>query len=76
MFETINREIETDAMIKLKNGKSLYGVIIDFINDGSNFSFLKFVSNDRIHLYRATESQEFVLTLGSDDLTSVNISLK
>jgi len=76
MFEQLRSEMETDALVRFKNGKSLYGIIIDFIRDGSLLESLRFVPNDSLDLYRATENPRFVMTLKSENVESVDLSLK
>jgi hypothetical protein len=76
MFEQVRNEMETDAMVKFKNGKSIYGIIIDFIKDESMLENLRFVPNHWIELYRATENPPFVMTLESAQVASVDVSLK
>jgi hypothetical protein len=76
MFEQLKNEMETDAMVTFKNGKSLYGIIIDFIKDETMFETLRFVPNDSLGLYRATENQKLVMTLESEYVTSVDVNLK
>ena len=63
-------------MVKFKNGKSLYGIIIDFIKDERLFERLRFVPNHSLELYRATENQQLVMTLESEKVISVDVSLK
>lgn len=76
MFEQLRREMETDAMVKFENGKSLYGIIIDFIRDETMLESLRFVPNHSLELYRATENPQFVMTLSSDSVNTVDICLK
>lgn len=76
MFEQLRSEMETDAFVKFKNGKSHYGVIIDFIRDETMPESLRFVPNDCLELYRATENPQFIITLESQYVTSVDVSLK
>ncbi len=76
MFEKLRSEMETDAYVKFKNGKSLYGIIIDFIRDEKMLESLRFVPYDCMELYRATENPQFVMTLESKNVTSVDVCLK
>lgn len=76
MFEQLRSEMETDAMITFKNGKSIYGIIIDFIKDDSMLESLRFVPNHSLELYRATENPQLVMTLESENVDSVDVSLK
>jgi len=74
MFEHNN--IETDALVKFKDGKSLYGVIIDLIKDESMPESVRFVPNHVRELYRATESPQFVIMLDPEHVASVDVNLK
>jgi hypothetical protein len=76
MFEQLRSAMETDAMVKFKNGKSLYGIIIDFIGDKTMLESLRFVPNHSLELYRATENQQLVITLNTDSVSAVDICLK
>jgi hypothetical protein len=76
MFEQLRSEMETDAFVKFKNGKSLYGIIIDFIRDETMLESLRFVPNHSLELYRATENPQFIITLESQYVASVDVSLK
>ncbi len=76
MFEQLRNEMETDAYVRFKNGKSFYGIIIDFINNESMLESLRFVPNHSLELYRATENPQLVMTLKSENLDSVDVSLK
>jgi len=76
MFEQLRSEMETDALVKFKNGKSLYGIIIDFIRDETMLENLRFVPNHSLELYHATENPQFVITLESRHVTSVDVCLK
>ena len=76
MFEQLRNEMETDAMVKFKNGKSLYGIIIDFIGDKKMIESLRFVPNNCLELYRATENPQLVMTLNTDSVSAVDICLK
>ena len=76
MLEQLKREMETDAMVKFKNGKSLYGIIIDFITEERGIEDLRFVPNDCMKIYRATENPQFVMTLNADSVSAVDICLK
>lgn len=76
MFEELRSEMETDALVRFKNGRALYGIIIDFITDEKMFENLRFVPNDCLELYRATENPQFVMTLKSQQLESVDLCLK
>ena len=76
MFEQLKREMETDAMVKFKNGKSLYGIILDFITEERGIEDLRFVPNDCLQLYRATENPQFVITLNNKSVSAVDVCLK
>jgi hypothetical protein len=76
MFEQLRNSMETDAMVKFKNGKSLYGIIIDFIGDERMKESLRFVPNHSLELYRATENPQFVMTLSTDSVSAVDVCLK
>ena len=76
MFEQLKNDMETDAMVKFKNGKSIYGIIIDFIKDERMLESLRFVPNNFLELYRATENPQFVMTIDLESVTSVDVSLK
>ena len=68
--------METDAFVKFKNGKSLYGIIIDFIRDETMPESLRFITNNSLESYRLTESPKFIITLESQYVTSVDVCLK
>ena len=76
MIEQLKSEMETDAFIKFKNGKSLYGILIDFIKDQSLLDSLRFVPNYSLDLYRATENPQCVMILKSEHVESVDLCLK
>ena len=76
MFEQLKNEMETDAFVKFKNGKSLYGIIIDLIRDKTMMESLRFVPNHSLELYRATENPQFIMILESQHVTSVDVCLK
>ncbi len=76
MFDQLRDEMETDAMVKFKNGKSIYGIIIDVIKDESMLESLRFVPNHSLDLYRATENPQLVITLEPANVASVDVSLK
>ncbi len=76
MFEQLRSAMETDAMVKFKNGKSLYGIIIDFIKDEAMIDSLRFVPNHCLELYRATENPQFVMRLEPGQVASVDVCLK
>lgn len=76
MLEQLRSEMETDAKVKFKNGKSLYGIIIDFIRNETMPENLRFVPNHSLESYRATENPQFVMTLESQYVTSVDVCLK
>lgn len=76
MFEQLRSEMETDALVRFKNGRSLYGIIIDFITDEKMLESLRFVPNHCLELYRATENPQFVMTLESQQVDSVDLCLK
>ena len=76
MLEQLKNEIETDAMVKFKNGKSIYGIIIDLIRDGKMTESLRFVPNHCLELYRATENPQFIMTLEPKHVASVDLCLK
>ena len=75
MLEKIKKEIEIDAIVKFKNGKSIYGVIIDLIKD-EKVDDLRFVPNQWLKLYRDTEHPQFIMTLDSTSVSAVDICLK
>ena len=76
MFKQLKSEIKTDALVRFKNGKSIYGIIIDLIKDESLHESVRFVPNDVLKSYRATANPQFVMMLDSKNVTSVDVSLK
>ncbi len=76
MFEQLRNELETDAMVKFRSGRTLYGIILDYFRGESAIENLKFVPNHFLELYRATEHPRFVITLDSKSVTAVDICLK
>jgi len=76
MFEQLRKELETDAMVKFKNGKTIYGIIIDYFRGESEIENLRFVPNHCLELYRATENPQFVMTLHNDSVLVVDVCLK
>ena len=76
MIEQLKSEMETDAFVKFKNGKSLYGIIIDFIRDETLLESLRFVPNHSLDLYRATENPQCVMILKSEQVESIDLCLK
>jgi len=76
MFEQLKSDMETDALVRFKDGKSVYGIIIDFIKDESMPESVRFVPNRVLESYRATESPQFVMMLDSGNVASVDVSLK
>ena len=75
-MEQIKKEMETDAFVKFKNGKSFYGVIIDYFSPDKKLENIRFVPNFCINMYRATENEQFVMILKSEDVIEIDTSLK
>jgi hypothetical protein len=76
MFEQLKREMETDALVKFKNGKSFYGIILDFITVERGIDDLKFVPNHFLESYRNTENPEYIITLHTESVNAVDLCLK
>lgn len=76
MFEQLMKEMETDALVTFKNGRSVYGIILDLMNGSSEIENLKFVPNYSLELYRATESSQLVIMLNKTSVSAVDICLK
>lgn len=76
MFEQLRSELETDAMVKFKDGKTVYGIILDYFRGESSVENLKFVPNLFLELYRSTENQQLVVTLHEKNVRTVDVCLK
>lgn len=76
MFEELRQELETDALVRFKNGKSVYGIILDFIGKDGEVDNLRFVPNQFLELYRATENTKCVVWLHSDSVNAIDLCLK
>ncbi len=76
MFEQLRSELETDAMVKFKDGKTLYGIILDYFRGESEVENMKFVPHHFLELYRATENPQFVIILDKKSVRAVDVCLK
>jgi hypothetical protein len=76
MFEQLRKELETEAMVKFNDGRTVYGIVLDYFLGESKIENLKFVPNQFLELYRATENQQLVITLDSRSVKTVDVSLK
>ncbi len=80
MIEQIKKELhetEISAMVQMKNGKTVYGIIIDFFEEINNeVEELKFISNQNIENYKRTESFKWVDMLKLKEIKTIDMSLK
>lgn len=80
MIEQIKNDIfesEISAMVEMKNGKTLYGIIVDFFQEiNTETEELKFISNQNIENYKRTESFKWVDMLKLREIKTIDMSLK
>ncbi len=76
MLDQLKSELETEAMVVFKNGKTVYGIILDFFRGESGIENLKFVPNHFLENYRANENHQYVITLDSISVKAVDVCLK
>lgn len=80
MLEQIKNELaesEISAMVQMKNGKTLYGIIVDFFQEiSTETEELKFISNQNIENYKRTESFKWVDILKLKEIKTIDMCLK
>lgn len=76
MFDQLRNELETEAMVQFKNGKTVYGIILDYFKGESEIENLKFVPYHFLNNYRASENHQFVIILNSGSVRTVDVCLK
>lgn len=79
MFELIKKEMgitEVAARVQFRNGKTVYGVILDCLLGEPITGEMRFVPNNLLGYYQESENPKYVQVLTTELVTDIDTCLK